>query len=268
MITFPCAKINIGLNIVERLTTGYHALETVMIPIPLYDVLEILPAETFSFQQSGLNIDGDIDNNLCVKAFNMMKSQYKIGNVYMHLHKRIPFGAGLGGGSSDATSVVKVLNTLFKLNLNAEEFKKLVAQLGSDCAFFVNHIPQLATGRGEILQALNNLSLKNYILVVVKPEIYISTQNAYSKAHVSGEQGRLFLDIQKSLTEWKHCIKNDFETSVFKEFVQLKQIKEHLYSKGALYASMSGSGAAMYGFFEKNTPQISIENCEIFYLNM
>jgi len=267
MIVFPYAKINIGLNIVERLSDGYHSLETVMLPIPLYDVLEVLPSRTFQWRQTGLNIVGDLQDNLCVRAFELLSSSYDVGNVYMHLHKRIPFGAGLGGGSADATFVVKALNSLFSLNLSDVELKKIVSELGSDCAFFVNSVPQLAIGRGDILEPID-IRLSNYQLVVIKPNIFVSTAEAYSTVYVSGDCGSLFSDINRPLSEWRRCIKNDFERSIFNNYPQLGDIKEYLYELGAVYASMSGSGSAMYGIFEQEPKALSFENCEMFSLRI
>lgn len=251
MILYPSAKINIGLNIVEKRSDGYHELETIMIPIPLFDILEIIPQEKSEWKQSGLLIDGNDENNLCIKAFRLIEAEYGIGNVYMHLRKQIPMGAGLGGGSADAAYVIKGLNELFHLNISIEKQQELSAQLGSDCPFFIEPSSQLATGRGEILKTID-FKLTGYHLVLIKPDIHVNTSQAYSGVHISGDKGKLERYIQLPVSEWKSYIKNDFEQHIFKLHPQLEIIKNTLYEKGALYASMSGSGSAMYGIFKEN----------------
>lgn len=262
MILYPSAKINIGLNIVEKRSDGYHELETLMIPIPLFDILEIIPQHQFEWKQSGLLIDGNDEHNLCLKAFRLIQEEYGIGNVYMHLRKQIPMGAGLGGGSADAAYVIKGLNESFHLNISPEKQKELSAQLGSDCPFFIEHSAQLATGRGEILKTID-VKLIGYYLVLIKPEVHINTTQAYSGVYISGEKGKLERDIQLPVTEWKHFIKNDFEQHIFRLHPELEAIKHTFYDKGALYASMSGSGSAMYGIF-KEKPDFDIVQSVIY----
>jgi len=261
VIVFPNAKINVGLNVVERLPKGYHAIETIMIPIPLYDIIEVLPSQKVEWKQSGRQIKGIASDNLCIQALDMIAARYSIDKVYMHLHKRIPFGAGLGGGSADATFVIKALNELFALNLDINEQRNLASELGSDCAFFVENRPQLSTGRGEILRPIE-IDLSGYTIVVIKPLISVNTAQAYANVYISGDRNRLHNDIQKPITEWKHCIKNDFEHSIFKRHPQLAQLKQDLYTQGAIYASMSGSGSAIFGIFQY-PPQLSYRNCEV-----
>src|SRR5690606_33994765 len=178
MILFPPAKINIGLNIVSKRTDGYHELESCMISIPLFDIIEIQPSKELKWMQSGLKIDSSIDDNLCIKAFRLLQTKYAIPNVTIHLRKQIPMGAGLGGGSADAAYVLKGLNKLFNLNISDQELANLAATLGSDCPFFIFDSAQMATGRGEILKSIA-LDLNGYHLVVIKPTIHINTKEAY-----------------------------------------------------------------------------------------
>jgi 4-diphosphocytidyl-2-C-methyl-D-erythritol kinase len=250
VILYPSAKINIGLNIVEKRSDGYHELETIMIPVPLFDIVEIIPQENFEWKQSGLLIDGNDENNLCIKAFHLIQTKYGIGNVYMHLRKQIPMGAGLGGGSADAAYIIKGLNELFQLNISTETQQELSAQLGSDCPFFIQQSTQLATGRGEILKPID-FELTDYYLVLIKPDIHINTAQAYSGVYISGDKGKLEQNIHLLISEWKNCIKNDFEQHIFKLHPQLETIKNSFYENGALYASMSGSGSTMYGIFKE-----------------
>lgn len=265
MILFPPAKINIGLNVVERRLDGYHELETIMVPIPLFDALEILPSSDFNWHQSGLLIDEPSDSNLCVKAFKLMQQEYNLGNVYMHLKKRIPMGAGLGGGSSDAAYVIKGLNELFNLNIPISKQQGLASQLGSDCAFFIENEPQLATGRGEILSPIL-INLSGLYLLLVKPSIHISTVQAYNGVLISGDTGQLLQQINSPVYTWKTSIKNDFEQHIFELHPTLHAIKEKLYQHGAIYASMSGSGSTMYGLFESKPENITFDDFEVFVL--
>lgn len=267
MILYPSAKINIGLDIVERRSDGYHELETVMIPVPVYDILEIIPNTSFKWRQSGLSIDGKEKNNLCIKAFRLIQSEYGIENIYMHLRKQIPMGAGLGGGSSDAAFVIKGLNELFQLNISIDEQKSIAGELGSDCPFFIENVPQLATGRGEILEKIP-FDLKGYHIIVIKPGIHINTIVAYSGVNISGDKGKLTGSLSLPVNNWKYHIKNDFEHHIFQRYPQLESIKNMLYEKGAVYASMSGSGSSMYGIFTEKTDHISVDDCEIFRMSM
>lgn len=263
MILYPPAKINTGLNIVEKRTDGYHELETVMVPIPMYDVLEIIKSNHFEWKQSGIPVDGNTDDNLCVKAFRLIQSVYGIGNVYLHLRKQIPMGAGLGGGSADAAYVIKGLNELFSLNISTEQQEELAAQLGSDCPFFIRNSVQLATGRGEQLSPLH-INLSGHHLLVVKPTIHINTRQAYSGVHISGDYGKLEQQLSQPVKAWKEHVKNDFENHLFVLHPELSEIKTKLYEAGALYASMSGSGSALFGIFETAPKHIEPKDCEVF----
>lgn len=263
MILYPPAKINIGLNVIKKRTDGYHELETVMLPIPLYDVLEITQSNEFEWRQSGIPVDGNEADNLCVRAFRLIQSTYGIGNVSLHLRKQIPMGAGLGGGSADAAYVIKGLNELFSLNISSKKQEELASQLGSDCPFFIHNTPQLATGRGEQLSPAH-IKLSGYRLVVIKPPVHINTQQAYSGVHINGDYGKLEQQLLQPITIWKEHIKNDFEKHLFVLYPELSEIKTKLYDAGAIFASMSGSGSALFGIFETIPDHISFEGCEVF----
>ena len=253
MIAYPNAKINLGLNIVEKRSDGYHELETVMIPIPLYDILEITKTDTFEYVHSGIEIGGSLEDNLCVKAYHLIKENYSISPVRIHLRKQIPMGAGLGGGSSDASFVLKTLNELFELNLSIKTLQEFAGRLGSDCPFFVLNTPQIATGRGEILSEIN-LDLSGLFLKLAFPSIHISTKTAFSGVHISGDFGELASFILQPIETWQGTVKNDFEHHIFKEFPVLSHYKENFLKEKAVYASMSGSGSTVFGIY-KEQPQ-------------
>lgn len=248
MIVFPNAKINLGLNIVEKRSDGYHELETVMIPIPLYDILEITKSEKFEYVHSGIEVGGSLEDNLCVKAYHLIKENYSISPVRIHLRKQIPMGAGLGGGSADATFVLKTLNDLFELNISTEKLQEFAGKLGSDCPFFVLNTPQIATGRGEILSEIN-LDLSGLFLKLAFPSIHISTKTAFSGVHISGDLGKLASFILQPIEMWQGNVKNDFEHHVFEEFPVLSHYKMNFLKDGAIYTSMSGSGSTVFGIY-------------------
>tara|TARA_Y100000385_G_scaffold218019_1_gene227241 strand:+ start:538 stop:1347 length:810 start_codon:yes stop_codon:yes gene_type:complete len=250
VILFPSAKINLGLNIINKRHDGFHEIETCMVPIPLYDVLEVKVQNKFQFIQTGIKFNNHQEDNLCVKAYNLLKKDYEIDPVYIHLHKKIPVGAGLGGGSSDSAFTLKALNDLLELKISDEELKSLSEKLGSDCPFFIDSTPKYCVGRGEIMQSLN-IDLSNLYLKVIYPGIHISTQKAYSLVENYASL-QYFLDIDtSSVSEWKNQFKNSFEEPLFKAYPELKKIKGTLYDEGAKYASMSGSGSTIFGLFEK-----------------
>jgi len=255
MILFPPAKINLGLNILGKREDGYHDIESCMYAIPLRDVLEILPSEEVRFLQTGMPVNGDEADNLVMKAFQLLQSRYAIPNVYIHLQKNIPMGAGLGGGSADATYTLLGLNELFKLNLSIEVLQSLATELGSDCPFFVVNQPQLVKGRGEVLSPIN-LDLEGYYLKIINPGIHIGTAEAYSNVEYAEVAGSLETILLKSPEYWKNNLINGFEKSVFKKYPQIRELKEQLYAEGALYASMTGSGSTVFGIF-KNFPESS-----------
>ncbi|MDB5274382.1 MAG: 4-(cytidine 5-diphospho)-2-C-methyl-D-erythritol kinase [Chitinophagaceae bacterium] len=249
MVGFPNAKINLGLYITSKRSDGFHDLASCFYPVAWEEAVEIIPSSAFSFSSSGIKIPGDSVSNLVVKAYELLKQNYAIAPCSIHLHKEIPMGAGLGGGSADAAVALQLLNTLFQLNLSRDELIPLSTQLGSDCAFFLHNIPCIATSKGEVLTPVS-LSLKDYIILVVHPGIHISTQQAYA-----GVQPRaLSLDLEETLLKgplyWKDCLSNQFEEHLFPQFPEVAKIKEKLYEHGAVYASMSGSGSAVYGIFQ------------------
>ena len=252
MICFPNAKINLGLNVVNKRPDGYHNIETVFYPIPVKDALEIVSAEELSFTQTGIQVDAPMEKNLVIKALNLLKTQYDIPALEVHLLKAIPFGAGLGGGSADAAFMLKLLNDFCQLNIQPEELEKLAATIGADCPFFIRNTPVFATGTGNIFEPVE-LSLKNYHLCLVKPDVAVSPPEAYSLVTPAAPALSLKEIINRPVSEWKKLMINDFEQSVFTKHPVIGQIKETLYQAGAVYASMSGSGSSVFGLFENPT---------------
>ncbi len=253
MVVFPHAKINLGLHVTGKRNDGYHNIETVFYPVPLSDVLEAVE-DTSSSGKINLAVTGNdslhANDNLCVKAYELLKRDFKIPSVKAHLHKIIPTGAGLGGGSADAAFMLKLLNKLFELKLSKDELKKYALELGSDCPFFVEGKPVYATGKGEVMEAIE-LSIKDYFICFVKPPVNVSTVEAYKIVMPQKPQTALLSAIQQSPGEWKDLITNDFEVPVFKKYPVIETIKEKLYAAGALFALMSGSGSAVYGIFNR-----------------
>lgn len=251
MILYPNAKINIGLYITEKRQDGFHNIESCFFPINWQDILEITPAETkSSFSSSGIIIPGRSKDNICLNAFELIKKEFTIPEVNIHLHKQIPIGAGLGGGSSDGAFMLKGLNELFNLNLSNEELKNFARQLGSDCAFFIDNKPVFASGKGDELEDIVD-SLKGYYIYLIYPDIHISTAEAYANIKAKMPSINLKEVISKTPESWKDIIDNDFEYSVFPNYSDLELIKNNLYKMGAHYASMSGSGSTIYGIFDK-----------------
>jgi len=256
MISFPNAKINLGLNILSKRTDGYHDIESCLYPVPFTDVLEIIPSNQFSFTNSGLVVDNDCGDNLCIKAYKLIQSGYDIPTVSMHLHKVIPMGAGLGGGSSDAAFTLKMLNELFELRITNDQLKEFAAELGSDCPFFIDNQPALATGTGTAL-SLIPLALKGKYLVLVFPGLSISTAEAYANVKSDKPSVELKEVLKLPITGWKDQLQNDFEASIFPNHPLLSKVKEQLYDQGATYAAMSGSGSTLFGIFD-HKPALSI----------
>ncbi len=248
MIVFPNAKINIGLHVVSRRTDGYHNLETVFYPLPLCDALEMAETGYEGIQFSGIPVEGPDDDNLVLKAYRLLKNEYGLPPVQFHLHKAIPTGAGLGGGSSDAAFTLKMLNEYFSLGLNSETLKEFALQIGADCTFFIDNKPSFATGIGNILSPVD-LDLSDYKIVVIKPEVAVSTADAYRNV-IPVQPGFYLPDLLKLPPEqWNGNVVNDFEKSIFHRFPEIENWKKKLYDLGALYASMSGSGSAVFGIF-------------------
>ncbi len=251
MVTFPSCKINLGLQVIRKRHDGYHDIETCFYPIPWTDALEVVIADRFSFTASGNSIPGDVTNNLCVKAYELLKRDFDLAPVAIHLHKVIPTGAGLGGGSSDGAYALRLLKQIFDLKLSQDKLKDYALRLGSDCPFFIEDKPMLGSGRGEALTDIS-IDLNGKFLVLIKPDVHVSTAEAYSgvKPTALSQSIKNILE-QKPIAEWKNFLKNDFEQSVFVNYPVIRDIKEKLYEHGALYASMSGSGSAVFGIFEK-----------------
>lgn len=252
MIFFPNCKVNIGLDVLGRRADGFHDIETLMMPVMgLCDILEIVPADIpgAEFGRSGIAVDCPPEKDLCMSAYVLMRKKFGIGGVRMHLHKIIPFGAGLGGGSSDAAFVIKGLNKVFSLGLDMETMEGLAAELGSDAAFFVRNEPQIATGRGEML-APYPVDFHGKSIVIVKPDIHISTAEAYAGITPSIPPVSLHERLAADIITWRETVTNAFEPASFARHPELGRIKAVLYEEGALYASMSGSGSAIYGIFE------------------
>lgn len=264
MILFPNAKINLGLNVVERRKDGYHNIETVFYPIGLTDVLEIEPSETctdYSFSSSGITLSGDPEENLIVKAYRLLRSQYQFPAIDISLCKQIPFGAGLGGGSADAAFMLKALNEMFELKITNRKLESIAKLLGADCPVFIKNKPVFASGIGNVFTPIK-LSLNGYFLVLVKPDIHISTPEAYSLIIPEKPEVSLLEVIQKPIVEWQKYMKNDFEKSVFSVHPVIGNIKEQLYDMGAVYASMSGSGSSVFGLFESEPQKNNFfDNC-------
>lgn len=251
MTIFPFCKINLGLSIIEKRSDGFHNLETILYPIQIKDVLEIIPTtEKFQISVSGIPIEGNPEHNLVVKAYRLLEKDFNIGPVHIHLHKSIPAGAGMGGGSSDASHTILLLNKLFSLALPLEKMEKYARQLGSDCAFFFNNKPMLAFDKGDFFKPVN-VNLEPYTLMVVKPNISINTGQAYKWVSPSKKKLSLAEVLDLPVSEWEGNLINDFETPVFERYPELADIKAKIRSAGAIYSSMTGSGSAIYGIFHK-----------------
>ena len=255
MLTFPNGKINLGLNITEKRPDGYHNLETVFYPIPIEDALEINllheGSRKYCLHQAGIEIAGEAENNLVVKAYKLLDELFDLPPVDIHLFKHIPSGAGLGGGSADAAFMLKLLNEKFNLGLSIESMEDYASRLGADCAFFIRNAPTYAEGIGNVFSPVS-LSLKGFQLWLVKPDIFVSTRDAFSQIKPHRPERPLKETIQLPVEEWRNCMVNDFEESVFPQFPAIREIKEEMYRQGAVYASMSGSVSSVYGIFKPN----------------
>ena len=249
MICFPNAKINIGLNVVEKRTDGFHNIETIFYPVPLCDVLEIREAPALQLTIEGIAIQGTVENNLCIKAYKALADQYKIPPVEIFLLKAIPTGAGLGGGSSDAAFMIKALNELFSLNLSEETMEQTAAKLGSDCAFFIKNKPVYATGKGDVFVPVS-VSLKGKYIVIVKPPVHVSTPEAYGMIKPARPEYTIVSECKNPVLNWKKKITNDFEQPVISKYSVIGELIKKMYANGAAYAAMSGSGSAVYGIFD------------------
>lgn len=252
MVIFPKAKINLGLRITGKRPDGFHDIETVFYPVNLCDALELVlnneSGEKDILTVTGIDIKTDSGNNLVIKALGKLRERYRLPPLKIHLHKSIPAGAGLGGGSSDAASALKVMNRLFELALSERELKSLALEIGSDCPFFIDSEPSFASGRGENLRSVDAI-LEGLYIVLINPGIHVSTKEAYLNCTPSRTNPGLSELINYPVAEWRELIKNDFEKYVFEKHPQIGIIKKVLYNNGALYSSMSGSGSSVYGIF-------------------
>mgnify|MGYP001189731258 FL=1 len=249
MIVYPNAKINLGLNILRKRKNGYHEISSVFYPVKdLFDILEIVPSTVFNFSSSGINIPGEY--NICIKAYNLLKLDFDINPVKIHLHKKIPIGGGLGGGSADGAFTLLALNHIFNLDLSLKELELYALKLGADCPFFIENKPKYVTGIGDKMIPLD-LDLSSFDLRFFFPNIHISTKEAYSRIKSNISEIDLISLINQPIEQWQGKIVNDFENITFSKYPQIKAMKKQLYDEGSIYASMSGSGSVLYGFFSK-----------------
>ncbi len=271
MIYFPNAKINLGLRITEKRQDGFHNIETVFHPVGLSDILEVIPLPEDSLKKNNLintgnQIDVDPEDNLCMKAWHVLNEKHSLPFVSIHLHKVIPFGAGLGGGSSNAAFVLMALNDLFKLNLPAIELESLAARIGSDCSFFINNKPLFAMERGDVFEPVA-IDLSGVHIIIIHPGILVSSGWAYSRMKAKKHDECLKEIIETDPAKWQGRVINDFEEEVFKVYPLIRKIKESLLDSGAFYASMTGSGSAVFGLYDKkiDTPDIKEKFPEMFF---
>ena len=256
MVVFPNAKINIGLHIIEKRPDGFHNISSCFYPVGWADAREIQPADTLTFESSGLAIPGDSASNLCVKAYHLLARDHALPPVSIHLLKAVPIGAGLGGGSADAAFTIRALDQLFSLNLSTEQQQHYARQLGSDCAFFIENKPMYCFGKGDEFAEID-LRLTGKWIVLVNPGLHISTAEAYAGVKPGPPAHDLRAALRQPIATWRHRVVNDFEASLFPAYPILSHYKDILYELGALYASMSGSGSTLYGIFEN---QVEIPN--------
>ncbi|HYG03161.1 MAG TPA: 4-(cytidine 5'-diphospho)-2-C-methyl-D-erythritol kinase [Chryseosolibacter sp.] len=250
MVFFPPCKINLGLRIIEKRNDGFHNIETCFFPLPWSDVLEIIPSSSFVFTSSGIPVPGDLNQNLCVKAYELLQEAFNLPAVQIHLHKILPIGAGLGGGSSDAAYMLNGLNEIFELNISDTKLQQFASILGSDCAFFLKNQPMIGTGKGDELSSVA-LTLKGKFVVVAKPGVHISTHEAYAGVKPSNET-KAIRNIVESvpIADWRDLLENDFEASIFLKYPEIAICKHTMYDSGAVYASMTGSGSSVFGIFD------------------
>lgn len=249
LLTFPGCKINLGLRITEKRPDGFHNLQSCFYPVAWGDVLELVPAPAFGFTSSGLPISGNSQHNLCVRAYELLKADFGLPPVQMHLHKIVPIGAGLGGGSADAAFTLTVLNRLFALQLSIPILEAYARQLGSDCAFFIQNRPVYCLEKGDVFSEIS-VDLTGYYILLVYPNLAISTAEAYAGVRPRLPESSVFEQLQQPIASWRDVVHNDFEDSLFPAYPILAQLKEQLYEAGAVYASMSGSGSTVYGIFD------------------
>ncbi|MBN2663870.1 MAG: 4-(cytidine 5'-diphospho)-2-C-methyl-D-erythritol kinase, partial [Bacteroidales bacterium] len=251
MVVFPNAKINLGLNILQKRPDNFHDIQTIFYPVMIKDVLEVVENEKFEFINTGLKIDAPAEKNLVVKAYFLLKKDFNLPEVKIHLHKIIPFGAGLGGGSADAAFMIKLLNEMFNLSLSDKKMMNYAKFLGSDCAFFILNQPALGSQKGDVLEKIE-LDLSDYKIIVIKPYVQLNTAKVYSYITPNKNVEDLRILINKPIETWKKTIKNDFEKVVFSRHHEIADIKNLMYKNGALFSSMSGSGSSVFGIFKRD----------------
>lgn len=266
MIAYPNAKINLGLNVIRKRPDGFHDIESVFFPIPWKDILEIVPEKKgrgqATFSSSGIPIPHQGEPNLCERVYVLMHRELNLPSVKMHLHKVVPIGAGMGGGSADAAFAASTLNKLFSLNLSDEKLEQIVAQVGSDCPFFIRNKAAFVTGRGDILEPFE-INLSGFWIMIVNPNIHIGTKEAYSGVRPSPSSVDLRAILTEHPSKWKDRLRNDFEDSVFPTHPVLPQLKSKFYTRGALYAAMTGSGSTVFGLFENEPEPIEKEKYQL-----
>jgi 4-diphosphocytidyl-2-C-methyl-D-erythritol kinase len=262
MLSFPNAKINIGLQIIRKREDGFHELKTVFYPVKkLFDVLEILPSTTTQFSSTGSDLLIADENNLVLKAYRLLQQDFTLPEIKIHLHKVIPHGAGLGGGSADAAFALSGINKLFNLSISYKRLAEIAANLGSDCSYFIYNTPMIGSGRGEILTPLD-LDLSEYFIAIVKPSTYVSTAKAYSLITPKVPKNSIEELLRLPISDWKDNLINDFEGPIVAAFPELNGTKEKLYNSGAIYASMSGSGSSFFGIFKE---QLDLDFEEVYW---
>ncbi len=265
MICFPNAKINIGLNITSRRSDGYHNLETIFYPIQIKDALELIEAPEMGFETSGIVIPGHANENLCLKAYSLLRKDFDLPNITIHLHKNIPIGAGLGGGSADAAFFIKLVNDKFGLGLSVTTMEDYCRLLGADCAFFIQNKPLFACGKGDVFKDIT-LDFSPYYIALVMPPVHVSTAEAYRGVLPKLPQQGLEALIKLPLQNWQGKIVNDFEPHIFKAYPQIRNVKAELIKAGAIFSLMSGSGASVFGIFDSK-PDLSVfknDGCLVF----
>jgi len=269
MVRFPNAKINIGLFVRNKRDDGFHNIETIFYPIKIKDAVEAIDNEAKGtrFDFTGIDLGGGFKRNLCYKAYSLMKERYGIGNIKFHLYKNIPIGAGLGGGSSDCAFTLKLLSELFSLNLGDDALVEMSKTLGSDCAFFIKNKPVIAFGKGDEFKYIDLSFLQQYFIVVVKPLVGVKTWEAYGNVSLSPNKESLENLLKLPIDEWRYKVGNDFESSVFDKYPEIGIIKNVFYEKGAVYASMSGSGSSVYGIFKEELNLKEYFNKDYFYFS-
>ncbi|MNK03617.1 4-diphosphocytidyl-2-C-methyl-D-erythritol kinase [compost metagenome] len=265
MLAFANAKINLGLDVTQKRADGYHNIETVFYPVKLYDVIELTDADEMTCIVKGMDVPGNMEDNLCLKAFEVLKKDFDLPAQQITLLKNIPIGAGLGGGSSDAANLIKLVNDKFKLGLSVEAMRDYARPLGADCAFFIENQPAYAFGKGDEFSSIA-IDLSKFNLVLVKPPIHVATADAYAGIKPIIPSRSVKDLIHLPITEWKSNLKNDFEPSVFLKYPEIEQVKISLYQSGALFSLMSGSGSSVYAIFDRQVSLPELErNNRVFY---